>query len=367
MIFRYYLDKMFQTSKIKNTNNFSIKFPKWDWSIMFLKSLDNNTIDNFGEFRKEIYRNKIGDLETKVKTFFKNGIISKPNAFECINKNMTTVELKKFLRTNNEKVTGKKLDLINSMLNIITEEEKISLVNSSNFIVITEYGKSLIKNDSERFDYELEIFDNIIFNLIYSKEIEQATKLVAEFYSTYPFPIGLGTDWSRGFSNNTKLELKHIMNSNYITENMNMPKSIEINIRARICTDQLFSYLFRSKNNSKKILELWPNFNCTYIEEYLKENPKNVFGNYKMGNKELVVAVFRHAIYFEASNKISLDYFLNSNIRDLYKGIIVSGCNTCNTDKEYYTWNDIANLPKLPKRPICTCYYHYIPRNLDDK
>ena len=59
------------TGQLKDTAD--MRYPRWDFNIMFLRSLHRSSLSNIGEYQKNTYEKILGDLNQRIKDFIENG------------------------------------------------------------------------------------------------------------------------------------------------------------------------------------------------------------------------------------------------------------------------------------------------------
>jgi len=109
--------------------------------------------------------------------------------------------LKSVLRFFNLKMSGKKTDLINRILENTLELDVRSLDEYSDFYVLTELGQRLVMESFTRFEQErLEFFEKAV-KLINDGELNQAYRMICKRNAEMPVPPGLGCDWGSRYKN----------------------------------------------------------------------------------------------------------------------------------------------------------------------
>lgn len=354
--------------KIQKDNN-EIAFPKWDFKIMFLRALNKTSLSNIGEYQLNIYKTLLGDLEVIISEFINLGYIKIPTFIDCLDNAMTVKQLNVFLKTKGVKSTGNKNELMLRANGLFSTDERKRIEENGFMYVVTSYGWEIVNSDKERFKSELTSFENLVVNELLRDECENACKYVSHFYSTYPFPIGMGMDWEKGFSENDKAIVNYILRSNYLTQSMVMPEEMNTKIRAIIAADYLLSNSkrFSGVSISDKILFAFPEFKCEQIESFLNNNPTGIFQSYDSKNQADIVYIFNHTIINEAHNKIELERIMKYREDSLFKGILIlegkNNCEYCTNAELKYSWENIKSLPKLPKYPGCICLYLPMTKN----
>jgi len=341
-----------------------ISYPQEDNKIMFLSSVHNRTLKQLGQHNLNIFCNLIGNLEKQILEFCELGLLKQSDYYECIDNSMTVSKLKEFIKSKNIKPKGKKINLIEQASSLFSDNEKLEIIQEGNKLTLTEKGKDLVYDDYRRYETELKYFQDHIIDLFYQGENDKACKLVADFYSADPFPIGMGNDYSEGFHPHEINVVKHLISSNYLTQSMELDELVNKKLRAILATYCLFNnYPIKTKDHFfARIFEMLPNFECKEITDFMSRGPTGIFWGYSKDDRTDIIEIFIHTILCEADNSVRLNDVKTMD-RRYWKGIEIlagdSRCNICNGKSSRYKWDEIEKIPKLPKYPGCICMYSY--------
>lgn len=166
-----------------------------------LKRLNKVDISHFEEIYPYFNDYHVKDI---INDFWEKGYITKMSTTEKLNI-LTIPELKKILKINSLKVSGKKQELIDRILAEINERELLRYLPSGTFVSYTDAGQKfynclLAKKETE--------YNNLIIqsvNMISNGEYSSAYSLICKYESKQFFKRGLGIDW-----NNSKLSKENI-------------------------------------------------------------------------------------------------------------------------------------------------------------
>ena len=346
----FFLKKIF---KISNSN----ELPKENLEAIILNSVHKVLKDEITTF--PLLREN-GSL---IKRLFSNGFLRLSTLQENLKKEFLLPELKEILKENDLKVSGKKDDLIERIISNIDPEKLQNPKSKLERILLTDKGRDFVILETDRFNKELEEFFIKIYNLIFSKKYEEAFKLVSTLFNNSLKPIGMGKDWSLGFSEkeiiSTKLLREFDLNENLLNNNVE-------EIRSELATANLFRYGYsQSYKLEERILQKFPDFESKFIENYLENEPDGFAGNLDPTNQLHIISLFVHYIQFTCYNKAELQEILTYRDKTKYgyKGVEVmtandSRCRNCSKiNSTKYSWKELDKVPKIPFFPSCTCLY----------
>jgi len=340
-------------------------YPKWDYKIEFLRKLYKKNKKLLEELLNSPFSKILGNLNDVVSELIKDDLLRISSFEESVSMMMTVPKIKEYLKSKSIKCTGSKEELVKRAIDIFSFDEKANIEETGRLYLITAKGWEIIEEDRERFKNEAERFQKALIENLANSDWETVFREVSGFYSTYQFPVGIGTNGGDCLHQRTKEVATQIMRSNYLTGSMNLEKGLEQKIRAVVTLKYIFSpFGIADLDLVGNMLNVYPDFSCPEIEGLLKTGLTGIFSNNNADNKSDVIEVFYHAIWTEAVNSVELRNILESDIKNRYCGIeILSGCNSCdicNGVNSYYTWEQIGQLPKLPKYPGCTCSYSFL-------
>lgn len=108
---------------------------------------------------------------------------------------MKSDDLKSILRLYNLKVTGKKSELIDRIVNNINESEVTATTLYKGFYLHTDCARKLIEASYHTSNNESVSIMDIIIPLIKSKQLDRAYRLGCKWNAERPVPSGIGVDW----------------------------------------------------------------------------------------------------------------------------------------------------------------------------
>jgi hypothetical protein len=337
-------------------------YPKWDYKIEFLRKLYKKNNKVLEELSNSPFSKILGNLNDVVSELIKDDLLRISSFEESVSMMMTVPKLKEYLKSKGIKCTGKKEELVKRAIDIFSFDEKEKIEERGRLYLITAKGWEIIEKDTERFRSESDSFHKALIEPLSNSDFETVFKELSLFYSTYQFPVGMGTNGGDCLNQQTKEVATQIMCSNYLTGSMNLEQGLEQKIRAVVTLNYLFSFGVCDFDLVGNMLYVCPDFSCPEIESLLKAGLTGIFRNSDADSKLDVIEIFYHAIWSEASNSKHLSEILESNFKNRYSGIeILSSCPSCvicKGEDSYFTWEQIGKLPKLPKYPGCTCSYN---------
>ncbi|MCC4230031.1 SAP domain-containing protein [Zunongwangia profunda] len=357
-----YLKKIFG---ISISENIQIHYPKWDFKVLLLKRLSRASPQDVfagNKFVQGKYE-EILDVNKEIQNFIRNGYISISDYKENLQNEFTVKELQEIIKTKSLKISGRKIELVERVFQNFDQEEILNPKANLKKYVLTEKGKNIIKEDKQRFNKELEYFQNEVFKLLYNFKFEEAFKSVSDFYALYPFPLGMNTDWKRGFAPISKEQTKQLRNIDLDFCQYNFKADVLNLIRTELATYSLFQLNYFGKYEvEQRLLNIDSQFECALVNSFLKDSPTGVFRNYNPSNNINKLEIFVHYCINIVYNKATLKKLLELRDNEYVQGItLVSNkvnCKYCeNTTDENYFWKQLNEIPFIPKYPGCLCYY----------
>ncbi|MEB2786892.1 SAP domain-containing protein [Algoriphagus persicinus] len=299
----------------------------------------------------------------RLKQLFSDGFLKLSTLQENLKNDFLLPELKEILKENNLKISGKKDELIDRIVSNVEPEGIQSSKSKLKRFLLTKTGRDVIVTEDLRFLKELEEFYDLIYNLILSKNFEEAFKLVSALYKNSLKPCGFGKDWSLGFSEIDMRASKLLREFNF--DQALLKTGIE-EIRAELATYNLFRFnYFGDFRVEDRILKKFPDFESRYIKEYIENNPDGLASSFDANDQKDIIKLFVHYVHFTCFNEANLQDILSyrDKVKYGYKGVeLATGdrldCAKCRQiGLKKYSWNEIHRIPKIPFYPGCICYY----------
>ncbi len=197
-------------------------------------------------------------------------------------------ELKGFCKEKGLKVSGKKEELINRLIEN-NEMEMKNKVRGVSVLVCSEIGNQIVQNYLNWKKEEQEKADEKVINALISKEYKTAIMVMIDYERNQVFPRGLGVDWNHMGVNNFEAGLREL--------SLNNPKSL-----IDIPKDKLellkvlagFSFLWGGRKTNKfndleRFSEKFDNETCqALLVGYIQS--KNSLDNYR-NNSDVIAGV----------------------------------------------------------------------------
>lgn len=238
----------------------------------FLKRLNKHSIDT--EFSGLVTLLGLNLNET-VKSFMNLGLIKESNYKDEI-QIMTIPQLKEILKIKKCKLSGKKQELVERVLENFSCEECNKLINGKKYYILTEKGNELLNTYKCEKEIELLKVQADCIELIKNKKINEAYKRMAIYESKKPLKRGMGINWEieckKGINKKELMLLNELYNDydlevvcavamisffggkgikEIISRNFNNLKDEEI-----ILIEEKAFYLFKVNNTKRELLEL---------------------------------------------------------------------------------------------------------------
>lgn len=186
-----------KSPEVKNDNNFGLFVqPK---TIRKPLSSINDMEDNNYEVLKRVHHHNLkytlsgiigsydNDLASAVKEFIDLGLIKTSIPTEFIS-SMKMTELKSILKSNNLKQAGSKDDLINRIVENLTEYKIREAINDEKCYLLTDLGADLLGTYKNLQHEKKANLESECFKLIMGNDYKQACKKVSEWGESQPVP-----------------------------------------------------------------------------------------------------------------------------------------------------------------------------------
>lgn len=121
---------------------------------------------------------------------------------------MTIPKLKDILRSKQCKLTGKKQELVERVLENFSREECSNFIKGNKYYILTEKGKELLGEYRSKKEKELLEVEYKCIQLLKQRKINESYKEMALYESKQPLKRGMGIDWDREYRTGlNKIEL----------------------------------------------------------------------------------------------------------------------------------------------------------------
>jgi len=141
----------------------------------------------------------------------REGLLREASLPEKVTAKYRIEDLKPLLRERGLKVSGKKAELVASLLDALSEKEAQSLVTGFEMYEATEEGQKRIDWHLEFCRQERQAAMDQCTEALLASEYERAALVVSAFEAKQPFPRGLGVEWSAERHHFDLRELRDLM------------------------------------------------------------------------------------------------------------------------------------------------------------
>lgn len=368
-----WINKIFGNSPEQKVNKIS-SYPEWNYELELLKRLNRSKVNdpfNGNTYVENIFRDLVPNLNNKIQNYVDSDILRISNFKDNLFNEFIVKELKEILKTKELKVTGKKKELVERILENFEQSEITNPKLNIRKFSLTNRGKETVENYESKFESELVKFQKDVYDLLYVLEYDKAFDVVANFYASYPFPLGF-SNWSSGFITRDKDKTIYLRGLNLNKYDDKIDEDMNSILCTELATYNLFSYNYFNKYEIvEKFNKYLPDFNPKLIEDFLKNTPTGLFRFYTNPSVKDRIEMFIHFIMNKAHNVSELrEIKKDENTHSFYKGVSIirnrkdcSLCSEINGEMQNFKWKELDSLPKLPIYPGCTCLYvRYIKR-----
>jgi hypothetical protein len=178
--------------------------------LLLSKFLNGNSANSF--YGVEYWETALGEKPEKIiKNYIREGLLETAGLSEKINHKFKASDLKKILKERGLKVSGRKEELIQSLIDndikAMTEAtEDIDLYQC------TSTGKQLAENYLTDEKVKRESVEREVLELLSQTEYSNAVRVVAQYEALQVFPRGMGVDWKNYDGKKDNECLKSIFN-----------------------------------------------------------------------------------------------------------------------------------------------------------
>lgn len=165
-----------------------VEYPKYDMYFEFLDMVKGKRINEmFYGNTSLIPKNKRNELIAFFDKCLSDEWVYVTKGNESIAGSFTKNDFVKLLKENNLPISGNKIDLVERIETNVGLKSFYDTGNVSDWIRLTDLGKSKLKEYKSNFDKEYNEFEQNIFSLFLSDKILDACKSVISYKESYPF------------------------------------------------------------------------------------------------------------------------------------------------------------------------------------
>jgi len=209
---------------------------------------------------------------------------------------------------------------------------------------------------------DIQGLEKTVSDFFVNGEYEIGCKLVSDFFSINSNTKTLGWDYKDGIGEKNLFAVKHIMNSNFLTDSMNLSKEKNLVLRGIIATHLILEVQgISSEAIEEKILSILPDLDCPLIREYFAKRGQGRWSHFDYEDFSDRAFLFYHMVWQEAYSTYDfLRHTTNSEMENRTGIMVIGGdikCSICKGEQTYFTWDKLERVPKLPLYPGCICWY----------
>ncbi len=315
-----------------------------------------------------------GSVEFNRRLFTELGITRPPTLDELLAKRFKVPELKALLRERGHPVGGRKADLAqrlaalaDSSIRTLVAEVELTCLTNEGERVLAEFEAGRAKEDAKM---QAAAFDSLLHG-----NLPHAAHLVRDFAhrELLPHPA-LGATLG-GVTLQNSNEHVHVQDEKELLLGYSVAaillqqphKELDRrtpNYRRRVAATLALSQLLGvgGFEPARRVMELSAEpFRCHSVEQFLREHPDaGRAAEYEPDDPGAVAEVYVRTRLAEAYAERSIHDLLGT--REWSRGVRISTiedapCLLCHENKTRYTWDEIRELPKLPRHWGCRCSY----------
>ncbi len=243
-----------QESNAKNSNSKTLSLPEHNKYLEFLNKMNGKRLNEMFIGNTSFIPDKMRpDLLNYFEKAIKNGLVYITAGNDSIAQSLSKKELIEVLKNMNLPISGNKIDLVNRIESNGGLEKLQKSGKVSDWIKITDLGKSEIKVYNLMFNKKYDNFQQNIYNLFLMGDVYSACKNISLFKSSYPFGK---SDFFISYSDKELTDLCTTVRASNVLEILEIPNQYHNAILSIMC----MYFSFGDFNFEKKIEEIYPEF-----------------------------------------------------------------------------------------------------------
>ncbi|MDD4721111.1 MAG: hypothetical protein PHQ88_09715 [Bacteroides sp.] len=250
-------------SDIKTGKNQTLIIPEYNKYLEFLNMVNGKRLNEmFTGNTSLIPENMRPDLLDYFEKAKKNGLVYITSGDESLAQSLSKKELVEVLKNMNLQISGNKIDLANRIESNggLAKLQKTGKV--SDWIKLTDFGKSEIKVYSLIFNKQYDDFQQNIYNLFLLNKVSFACDSITSFKNSYPFGK---SDFFMSYSGRELTDLCKTIRTSNVLEILEVPQEYQNAILSIMC----MYFSFGDFNFEKKIDEIYPEFKVLLVNSEL--------------------------------------------------------------------------------------------------
>jgi hypothetical protein len=289
----------------------------------------------FEEIRKDIWNEVLPEnVDKTITNLINRSLVQESSLAMKLDYSYKLTDLKAFLKSHNQKVSGRKAELISLSLQF-SNDSFVKKIEKQKIFGLTPFGEETVARYFEFITNERNNAEEKVIQYLEKQEFTLAVQTMVDFESKQVFPRGMGINWNKYNINSDINSLKFIFSQfpKYL-------KNIEIDKRKPLLIAGAMSYLWGTGNGTKWL-------------------PEGFITNSPIGND---VAV--NAITLRLYSYRSMEQYKSSGVLD---GVSILACkDSCEECKKLEgKVFKLDNAPELPYencKCLKGCRCCYLPR-----
>lgn len=321
------------------------------FQLEFLHRLNNKPFDGFTS-----WSSRIESIEDEIAFYLKAGIVREATFEIRFDRKFRLCDLRSLLKARSAKVSGKKADLIQRLIGILSPQEAAEMITDTRIYLLTPHGAQLVQEYLDKQESEREEMEQNTLALLRCHKTPEALRLVEKYQSRQPW-----------------FEAKEIATScpeaEYLLSNSCQDLTLSEVRRQEVTATLALSALLNecAQNTAQRFIKaINGEYDCPGMGDFIRTAPRSVvyrvFGIQDEAEElpnDFLAAEYAYTKLAEASNWRCLQELLNCHEG---KGVTIlyqesDKCSLCARGKHSFRWNEIHELPKLPRHWGCTCCY----------
>jgi hypothetical protein len=317
--------------------------------VKFLDKLSRNTLDDGW---RNYLSTLVGPFDVAIRQMQNDGLLAPASAAEKLAKMHTVPQLKEILKGLGGKPSGKKLDIINAIIGVMSESDLNKLVGNVEFYTVSSAGKAEMDGFYAEMGAAHSLAEEASFDLILGGQIREALATWRNYLRQYDpesavqaaaEPVAVPSGVAYMLNDSLYSDLGHTGAEKQA-------------IKAGMTLASMTGSVMRGAELALR--HTAGTFSCPSLEEFLRSPQCEGCA----ASHDVEDPTSRFDLYYHTKSMAAL---LEENLQGLLANaevggieiLPVEGCALCNRGRLTFSRSDLSKMPRLPRHWGCRCTY----------